>query len=704
MIPSLDRLFARIRAAFRKPDLDAEFDEELAHHLDLLTDDYVAQGLSGSEARRQARLELGGVEQTRELHRETRGLPWFEQLGLDLRPTARLLSRERSFSIIALTIIAIGVGLNTSVFSLVNTVLLRPLPFIAAEQLIWITNGPPETARDDLSSITHRIDAWEGLQESNRALDQIEAYNPFSLRQTYRLTRDDGTAETLKEVEVSSGLFPMLGIQPRLGRFFTAEDAVPNGPATVILSHQFWQNRFGGDPSIVGETVRINDTPTLILGIAPRLDTFASSFYPAVRIDCYAVIVNENRRTSGNTVALVGRMKAGINPEQAATDLALAMETTRTNRPDLGNYPQANVHRLHDYIAGSLRQPLRFLSVAAGLLLAIVAFNLGGLLLARGAARSKELALRSALGAGHNRILRQLFTESATLVIVGSFIGTLNAAGIIHYLATKSAAAIPLLQSVRLDAASLGFTLLLSAGTAIFCGLTPAWRLSVGRGPGFAALKDEGRGATASRGLVRIRSFLVMSEIALACGLVITAGLVMRSLHNVRELDLGYEAENLTAVRIDLTGDYDEHTADYLYTMIDRVAALPGVTTAGLTDFIPIERDRGWGISALDNPEDQDSRRDGTGAHVRTVSAGLLEAMGTSIIAGRSFNRTDGADREAIIINQTLAQWFWPDSSAIGNYVRQNDNAMRVIGVAADVRHRGPEIAAGREMYMTNRS
>ena len=182
MIPSLDRLFARIRAAFHKPDLDADFNEELTHHLDMLTDEYVGRGMSESEARRQARIELGGVEQTRELHRETRGLPWFEQLGLDLRYTTRLLSRERSFSIIALTIIAVGVGLNTSVFSLVNTVLLRPLPFTEAEQLIWITNGPPETTRDNLSAITHRIDAWEGLQESNRTLDQIEAYNPFSLR------------------------------------------------------------------------------------------------------------------------------------------------------------------------------------------------------------------------------------------------------------------------------------------------------------------------------------------------------------------------------------------------------------------------------------------------------------------------------------------------------------------------------------------
>ncbi len=703
MIPALDRLLARFRAAFHKPELDADFDKELAHHADMLTEQYIAEGMPPAQARRQARLELGGIEQTRELHRETRSLPWFEQLGLDLRYTARLFQRERGFTLIALAIIAIGVGLNTSVFSLVNTVLLRPLPFPQAEQFVWITNGPPETPRDNLSAVTHRVDAYEGLQESNRTLDHLEAYEPFSLRRTFRLNRDNGSPETVNSIMVSHGMFPLLGMQPYLGRFFTAEDALPNGPPTVVLSYQFWQNRFGGNRSIVGETIRINNTPVEILGVAPRLDAFASSFYPAVRIDCYAPLVNDNRRTWGNTLALVGRMKPGITIDQARADLALAMETTRANRPSLGDYPRANVLALHDHIAGSLRQPLLFLSVAAGLLLAIVAFNLGGLLLARGAARGKELALRTALGAGNNRILRQLFTESATLVVVGSLMGTVLAAGMIYFLATKSSVAIPLLQSVRLDAASLGFTLLLSAVTAVCCGLAPAWRLSCRRDPGFAALKDEGRGATASRGIMRVRSFLVVTEIALACGLVITAGLVMRSLHNVLELELGYEPENLTAVRIDLISS-DEHTADYLYTMIDRVEALPGVSAAGFTDCIPIERDRSWGISALDNPEDEDSRRDGTGAHVRLVSAGLLEAMGTRIIAGRSFNRTDGADREAIIINQTLARRFWPNQSAVGNYVRQNGNAMRVIGVAEDVRHRGPEITAGREMYMTNRS
>ncbi|GAB5561304.1 MAG: ABC transporter permease [Synoicihabitans sp.] len=703
MFSSLDRLAARIRAAFQKPDLDADFDAELTHHLEMLTDDYVAQGMTHQEARRRARLEMGGIEQTRELHRETRGLPWFEQLGLDLRYTARLFNRERSFSIIALTIIAIGVGLNTSVFSLVNTVLIRPLPFTAADQLIWITNGPPETPKDDLSAVTHLVETYEGLQESNRTLELLEAYEPFSLRHTYRLTRDNGTPETINSIMVSAGLFPMLGIQPHLGRFFTPNDAVPNGPPRIILSYQFWQQQFGGRPTVIGETVRINDTPVEILGVAPRLDPFAASFYPAVRIDCYSVLVNDYRRSWGNTLSLIGRIKPGTTFEQARTNLALAMETTRTNRPQIGDYPQANVHLLHDHIAGTLRQPLIFLAVAAGLLLAIVAFNLGGLLLARGAARAKELALRTALGAGNNRILRQLFTESAALVAVGATIGVVLAAAIIHLLAVKSSVAIPLLQSVRLDVASLGFTLLLAAGTALCAGLAPAWRLSFGRGPGFAALKDEGRGATSSRGMVRVRSALVITEIALACGLVITAGLVMRSLHNVLDLDLGYEPENLTALRIDLLNTEDG-PADTLYTMIDRVEALPGVLAAGFTDCIPIERDRGWGISALDNPEDPDSRRGGTGAHVRIVSAGLLEAMNTPIVEGRSFNRTDGANREAIIINQTLARQFWPDGPAVGNYVRQNGNNMQVIGVAADVRHRGPEIEAGREMYMTNRS
>ncbi|HYD84207.1 MAG TPA: permease prefix domain 1-containing protein, partial [Opitutus sp.] len=220
----MDRFVARVRAVFTKRTLDADFADELAHHLELLTADNIKAGLAPDEARRQAQIALGGVEQARELHRETRGLPLFEQFLHDLGYAVRVIRRERGFAIVALLILAIGVGLNTTVFSLVNTVLLRPMPFAHAERLVWIYNGDPASANRDLSNIASRIDTWEGLQETSRTLEQIEAYNPFSVRQTYRLT-GNGDPETILLVNVSHGLFGMLGVNPMLGRQFAPEDA-----------------------------------------------------------------------------------------------------------------------------------------------------------------------------------------------------------------------------------------------------------------------------------------------------------------------------------------------------------------------------------------------------------------------------------------------------------------------------------------------
>ncbi|MCF3650027.1 ABC transporter permease [Synoicihabitans lomoniglobus] len=701
MSPFLNRLNARFRAVFRKPGLDADLDEELAHHLDLLTEENIGRGMGPTEARRRARIALGGVEQTRELHRETRGLPLLEQLGQDLRHTVRLLRRERGFTFIAILIIAVGVGLNTTVFSLVNTVLLRPLPFPGSERMLLIANGDPAATTEDLSAVAHLVDTWEALAENNQTLEALEVFDPFSLRQTYRLSSAGEPAETINTIIVSPGLFPMLGMTAHRGRLFTADDAVENGPPVVLLTHQLWQSRFHSDPGIVGQIVRINDVPVQVLGITPRQDAFASTFYPAVRIDCYFVLVNNQRRNWGNTLAPIGRMKPGVSVEQASADLAVAMALAREQR-NLNEYHRANARSLHEHIAGGLKQPLLFLWVAAGLVLAIVAFNLGGLLLARGAARGKELALRAALGAGDGRILRQLFTESCVLVTIGSALGVALAAGFIHYLSVRSAIAIPLLQSVDFDGAALGFTLALCVATALLCGIAPAWRSSFGRGPGFAALKEEGRGSTTGRGLARTRSVLVVLEVALACGLAIAAGLVVRSLNNVLAIDLGYDPENLTAVRIDVL-QYDETGPVVLDSIVDQVSALPGVTAVGFTDCLPVERDRSWGVAAVDNPE-IDERREFTSAHLRVVSTGLMDAMSTRLVAGRDFRRTDGGDQAVIIINQTLARRFWPQGSAIDRFVSVNGQPYRVIGIAEDVHHRGPEVNPGNEMYLSTRS
>lgn len=701
MMPALDRLLARLRAAFRKPVLDADFEAELAHHLEMRTGENIQAGMDPEEARREARLALGGVEQTRELHREARGLPWLEQLGRDLRFSVRLFRREPGFTVVALLILAIGIGLNTTVFSLVNTVLLRPLPYSEAERLVWITNGNPANPENrDLSNIASRIDTWEGLQETTRTLERIEVYDPFSVRHTFRLTGNNADPETVLAVQVSPGLFPMLGLRPLHGRFLRPEDATPDAPPRTVLSHQLWQRRYDSNPGIVGQTIEIDHRAVEVVGVMPQSDPFSTVFFPAVRVDLFSSVVNERSRNWGNTVSLIGRMKPGTTHAEVAADLNLSIDQLKQQYPDRNNYYFANVTPLHDWVAGGLKQPLLFLWIAAGLVLAIVGFNLGGLLLARGAGRAKELALRTALGAGRLRIARQLLTECFALVAMGAVLGGLVSWGFIRLLSIRTAVEIPLLQNVRLDAAALGFTFLICLITALICGVAPAWKLSFG-GDVQNALKEEGRGSSGGRNQSRTRSTLVILEVALACVLAISAGLMVRSFLNLLKVDLGFESENLIAVRIDpVIDDGWEAYVNYLEATLDRVRALPGVEAAGLTDCVPVERDRGWGLYPVvaDNPDDQDW----DGAHVRIVSPGLLGALGTRLIAGRDFTRFDASDSPpVIVINQSLAKRFWPGEDALGRQVNVNGNVVTtVIGVVGDVRHSGPELPSGNEFYL----
>ncbi len=695
----LQRLAARFRALFQKPTLDADLDEELRYHLDCLIEDNLARGMTPAAARRAACLSLGSIDAATELHRDTRSVPWLEHLAQDLRHTFRQLRRERTFAVIAVLVLAIGIGLNTSVFSLINTVLLRPLPTPAAERLVEISNGDPANADRDLSSRTHQVDSWEGMLDQSRSFEAIEAYDPFSLRQTYPIEIAADTTQTSNLVFVSQGLFPLLGLRPALGRLFSAEDAIDDGAPVMILTHQMWQQRFGADPAIIGRSVRIAGRPITIIGVLPAADTFAQLFYPAIRVDAYALLTPANRRDYGNTLQLIGRLQPDVTPPAAAADLALVMDRLRTEIPDRSNFHRANVAPLHDVLTHRLRQPLLFLGTAAALVLAIVAFNFGGLLLARGASRERELAVRVALGAGRGRLLRQLLTESAVLVALGALGGTLLAGGAIAYMAHRSSIEIPLLQGLHLDGSALAFMVAISALTAVLCGLGPAWRLSRAGHDQLESLHQQSRSSTASRGLAQARSLLVVLEVALASALAISAGLATRSLQNVLRLDLGYEARDLYALRVDMLRPPEEH-APHLAPLLDRARALPGVTAAGLTDCLPIERDRTWGIGAFKSPTDRSRPEEFLGARVKIVSPGLFEAMGIAFLRGRDFTRLDdGEHPNVIIINERLAQRMFPDRDPIG----QATTLGEVIGIVGDTRHAGPESPLGFEMYLPYR-
>ncbi len=696
---AIDRWVARVRAVFTKRALDADFSDELAHHLELQTEENIRLGMAPAEARRQAQLAIGGSEQLRELHREARGLPWLEQSLQDLRYAVRVFRRERGFTVTALLILAVGIGLNTTIFSLVNTVLLRPLPFAEADRLVWITNGDPASSDRALSGITSRLDTWEGLQQTNHTLEQIEAYYPFSILQTYRLT-GEGEPETITAVDVSPGLFGMLNVNPLLGRLFLPEDAAQNAPYRTILTYETWKRRYNADAHIVGRSIQINGQYAVeVIGVLPQADPFTSVFFPAVRVDAYSPLHKESVGNNGNTLFVIARTKSGAGLEAVVADLKLAVAQLKQQYPGRPDYYFANVTPLHEWVSASLKRPLRFLWVAAGLMLAIVGFNLGGLLLARGASRRKELALRCALGAERGRVVRQLLMECLALVVAGSVLGGLLAWGFIHFLSVHSSVEIPLLQTLRLDEAALGFTVLLCAVTAVLCGAVPAWKLT--RGIDLQnSLNEAGRSSTGGGRRSLTRNTLVILEVALACILTISAGLMVRSFLNLLKVDLGFKPADLIAVRIDPVSA-GSHT-DYLENVLDRVRAMPGVGHAGVTDCLLVERDRSWGIYPV--IPDKPSEQHWSGAHVRVISPGFFAAMGTILVEGRDFTRTDGLDKpQVVIVNQSVVKYFWPGESALGRQVMisYHDKPFTVIGVAADVRHSGPEFESGGEMYLS---
>ncbi|MFA5057799.1 MAG: FtsX-like permease family protein, partial [Opitutaceae bacterium] len=368
-------------------------------------------------------------------------------------------------------------------------------------------------------------------------------------------------------------------------------------------------------------------------------------------------------------------------------------------RPDSDRY-EANATTVHEWVAGSLKRPLLFLWISAGLVLAIVGFNLGGLLLARGLSRRKELALRCALGAARGRVVRQLLMECLTLVATGSVLGGLLAWGFIHFLSVNSSAEIPLLQTLRLDEATLGFTVLLCVVTAVLCGAAPAWKLT--RGMDLQnSLNEAGRNSTGGGQRSLTRNTLVILQVALACVLAVSAGLMVRSLLNLLKTDLGFQPRDLIAVRIDPVIQGSQ--ANYLESVLDRVRVVPGVEHAAMTDCVPVERDRCWGIGTI-NPDKPKEQR-GSWGHVRVISPGFFATMDTTLFAGRDFTLMDGTDKpRVLIINRTLAKWLWPTGeSPIGHQVWLSfqDKPFTVIGVVGDVRHSGPEFPSGGEMYLS---
>jgi len=694
MSDALRAFFSRLQAIFSRTQLDEDFNEELAAHVDLLAAENEKAGMAPEEARRSALVRLGGRELTREIHRETRGLPFLEIFWQDFRYALRTLRRDARFFIAAVYIAGLGIGASVTIFSVVNTLLLRPLPFQEPARLVWIAND--DGGSGGLSAQTVQVDPFLELRAQNQSFSDMAAYFAFYGVGDSKLT-GSGDPERLTTVPVSENFFPLLGVQPQLGRLFNDDECKFNGPKVVLLSHGLWKRRFGSDPSIVGRALTLDDALVTVVGVLPASFDFGSVFAPGSRVDLLSPfpLTPETNRW-GNTLSIVGRLKEGARVESAQAESAVIGAQINKEHPDRNAFVPV-LKLLPNQISGRVRPALILLACAVGLVMLIVCANLSNLLLARGAARQKEMVIRSALGAARGRLVRQVLTESLMLSCCGALLGLLFAVVGTWFVAHLSAVSIPLLEKVHIDGRALFFTMLVAMSTGLLFGLAPALRMPQMQLSD--SLKDSSRGSSQGHEHSWIRSALVISEIALACVLLAGAGLLVRSFLRVLDLDLGFRPERAATLRIDPSSGYStqEQRNAYFTEALHRVLQVSGIQAAGLTDQLPLGRNRTWGVAAKGQVYKRENYPEG---FVRVVSDGYLGAMGIKLVAGRDISERDTKGTlPVVVINETMARTLWPGEDPLGR-IANIDVDRTVVGVAGDVHHLTLERGAGLEFYL----
>ena len=685
----------RLSSYLRKGTLDRELDAEMTAHIEMAIEENMRRGLTLEEARTRALVEFGGVQQARERHLESRGLPWLDVLGQDLRFTFRTVRRERGFAMVAVLILALGIGANVAVFSVVNTILLRPLPFPEAQQLVRIVEKNPKAGE---SSKTYTADATQDFQQQNRSFQSVSGYFAFTGPDNFKLIGDDQPAP-VTGILVAEGFFQTLGVKPSAGRLFRSEEFVEHAQPVALLSYPFWKRQFGGDRGVVGRTINLNHAAVTVVGVLPDTFDFGSVFSPGAKVDLFTPYIMDDFRDDGNDLALIGRLKPGVALAQAQkeADELFPQLYFEHKHPEYGKGYTGQLTGLKEYVSGKLRRSLVVLWCAVGLILLIVCVNLSNLLLVRAAARSKEFAMRGALGAGRGRLVRQLLTETLVLSGAGAILGLTLGFAAIFYLARQGSIALPLLSMVRVDGAVLAWTLLIAVGAAILFGLAPGLRVSSANLQD--TLKDSGQGARASRKHDRMRSALVITEVALACVLLVGAGLLLRSFLKVLDVDLGFEPSRAAAISVDYDDGRNAAKRAAIWQEVARRALLiPGVEAAGISDNLPMSRNRSWGIKAKGGDYDGGKFQ---GVFVYIISPGYLRSMGMRLIEGRDINWADLSDNQSVvIINETVARKLWPGEDPIGRIALAGGTEAHVIGVIADIHETSAEDDAGWQMYL----
>lgn len=615
------------------------------------------------------------------------------ELRQDLRYALRTLRRDTGFTSFAVAIIALGAGASVTVFSVASALLLRPLPFADPDRLVWIQNGTDP----GLSAQTAQVNPYLSLARANRSFSEIAGY--FAFYGVGDVTLSSATdAVRVSAVPVTQNFFPLLGVHPMLGRGFTAEESAWNGPKVALLSYSLWQRRFASDPAIIGRPITLNGASTTVVGVLPRSFDFGSIFAPGARIDLFTPFpVTPETNRWGNTLAVIGRLRNGVSLASAAAELEVLTPSIASENPNTNTFvPVATPLRNH--VSGRARSGLIVLAFAVAVVMLIVCANLSNLLLARATTRQKEMAIRAALGAGRHRLVRQLLTESVALSSCGAVVGLIIAVFGTRSIAHMDAVSLPLLGRVAIDGGALAFTVLLALAAGLAFGVVPA--LQIAEGQVHDALKSSGRSATAGKQGQWIRRVLVVSEVALACVLIVGSGLLIRSFQNVLAVDLGFRPEHVVAVRVDPERQLSNprEIVSYVDEVLRLSRQIPGVTASTIADGLPLGSNRSWGIQVGGAEYVKGKWQTG---FIRVATDGFVRTMGMRLVAGRDLSPDDRESSEkVVVINETAAKSLFPGKNAIDRLVNVGGQDRRVVGIVGDVRHLAVEDAAGDEVYL----
>jgi predicted permease len=680
-----------LRSVFLRKRIDQELDEELQYHLERQIREGLNTGLTPEEARYAASRAMGGITKSKEECRDMRRVNFIDDLLRDLRYAGRNLRRSPGFAALAILIMALGIGANTAVFSVVNAVLLKPLSYRDPERIVTLSNF--STSREAPTALSKQVSVPD-FQDWHDQSSSFEAMAFYSSRE--KAVIQGSSAEYARVTNVSPEFLRVFAVDTLVGRSFTAEEMKPGAGGAAMISYTFWQSQFGGDPRALGQTVLCPELRPIV-GVLPPGFRFPNN------TDIW-VSEGETESRGGRSVLAVGRLKAGVPLERAQTEITTIARRLEEQFPETNRGRTVGVTKLRDEMVGNVRMMLYLLLGAVTVLLLIACANTATLLLGKATARTREVAVRAALGASRKRIVSQLITESLLLAFLAGLSGLIFAYLGSKILVALAPADVPRLAEAGIDRWVLGFTLGMSMITSLLFGLVPA--LYVSKVELSDALKQGGARITTGGGIIGIRGVLVVAEVALAVTLVSAAGLLIKSFVALHNVALGFRPENVLVMRATVAAPFSvgiPRTRQFFRDMLARVSTLPGVLAAGATMAPPAYVDSTGGYIIDQLPGQPDWSR-APSVVLSVVAPGTFRTLGIPLKSGRDFSDNDTSDRPFVaVVNETLVRKSFPNESPLGRTIYcpfDSLEGMKIIGVVGDVRQGGPESDPMPECYM----